>query len=53
MNKADKRFIERVRTKVRRAISDYNLIQANDTIVVGISGGKDSMVGTLYSIDWL
>ena len=43
MNKPDKRFIERIRTKVSRAISDYGLIQANDTIVVGVSGGKDSM----------
>ncbi len=43
MNKADKRFIERIRTKVSRAISDYKLIQANDTVVVGVSGGKDSM----------
>ncbi len=43
MNKADKRFIERIRTKVSRANSDYKLIQENDTIVVGVSGGKDSM----------
>ncbi len=43
MNKANKRFIERVRTKVSRAVSDFELIQANDTVVVGISGGKDSM----------
>ncbi len=43
MNKAEKRFLEKIRTKVSRAIIDYQLIEENDTIVVGISGGKDSM----------
>jgi len=43
MNKADKRFIEKIRTQTGKAVTDYDLIQDNDTIVVGISGGKDSM----------
>lgn len=29
---------------IRKADQDYNLIQNNDTIAVGVSGGKDSMV---------
>ena len=29
---------------VRRAVDDYNMIQAGDRIAVGVSGGKDSMV---------
>jgi tRNA(Ile)-lysidine synthase TilS/MesJ len=43
MTKSDKRFIEKIRTKVSKAISDYGLINDEDTIVVGVSGGKDSM----------
>ncbi len=43
MNKNNKRFIERIRTKVTKAILDYHLINDGDTIVVGVSGGKDSM----------
>ncbi len=43
MNKNDKSFLERTRTKVSKAITDYQLVKDNDTIVVGVSGGKDSM----------
>jgi len=43
MNKTEKRFIEKIRTKVSKAITDYALLQNDDTIVVGVSGGKDSM----------
>ena len=43
MNKADKRFIEKIRSKVRQAMEDYLLVNAGDTLVVGVSGGKDSM----------
>ena len=43
MEKKDKRFLEKIRTKVSKAITDYQLIQAHDTLVVGVSGGKDSM----------
>ena len=28
---------------VRRAVQDYNMIEDNDRIAVGISGGKDSL----------
>ncbi len=43
MNKADKRFLERIRSKITKAVEDYGLINDGDTIVVGVSGGKDSM----------
>ena len=29
---------------VRRAVDDYNMIQAGDKVAVGVSGGKDSML---------
>ncbi len=43
INKSDKKFIEKIRTKVRQAIDDYRLIDEGDHILVGVSGGKDSM----------
>jgi len=32
-----------VRTRLRRAIQDFNLIEPGDRIAIGVSGGKDSM----------
>ena len=32
--------------KVRKTIREYNLIEKNDSIVVGVSGGPDSMALT-------
>ena len=29
---------------VRRAVDDYDMIQAGDRVAVGVSGGKDSML---------
>ena len=29
---------------VRRAVDDYDMIQAGDKVAVGVSGGKDSLV---------
>ena len=29
---------------VRRAVDDYDMIQAGDKVAVGVSGGKDSML---------
>ena len=43
MTKTDKRFLEKIRAKVSKAVTDYNLINEGDTIVIGVSGGKDSM----------
>lgn len=41
--KEQKRYIQRVRQTVNRTINKYNLIQPDDKIVVGLSGGKDSL----------
>ena len=30
--------------KVRKAVTDYNMIEDNDHIAVGVSGGKDSLL---------
>lgn len=35
--------LQQVMSQVRRALDDYNMIQDNDRIAVGISGGKDSL----------
>ena len=37
---------------MRNAIDTYNMIEANDRIAVGVSGGKDSMV-LLYGLHLL
>lgn len=36
--------LQRLLSLVRQAIDDYQLIDAGDTIAVGVSGGKDSLV---------
>ena len=35
--------MRKVLSGMRRAIQDYNMIQAGDKIAVGVSGGKDSL----------
>jgi tRNA(Ile)-lysidine synthase TilS/MesJ len=44
MNKADKRFLEKIRMKTAKAVEDFGLIEPGDKILVAVSGGKDSMV---------
>ncbi len=36
--------LQRILSPMRRAISDYDMIQDGDNIAVGLSGGKDSLV---------
>lgn len=36
--------IQEILREIRRADKDYHLIQPNDRVAVGVSGGKDSMV---------
>ncbi|MBE5821905.1 MAG: tRNA 2-thiocytidine(32) synthetase TtcA [Clostridiales bacterium] len=35
--------MQKILGKMRKAIQDYNMIQENDKIAIGLSGGKDSM----------
>ena len=39
----DERFFKRVEEKVKRAIFEYGLIQTGDRVLIGLSGGKDSL----------
>jgi len=39
----ERKFLERVRTKTGEAIHRYGLIEEGDNILVGLSGGKDSL----------
>lgn len=36
-------YLRKMQSAVRRAITDFNLIEDNDTVAVGVSGGKDSL----------
>lgn len=40
---ADERLYRKVEEKVRKAIRDYGLINDGDRILIGLSGGKDSI----------
>ena len=42
--------LNKILGKIRKADIDYGLINNNDKIAVGISGGKDSMV-LLYALN--
>lgn len=44
--------LQQVMSLVRRAIDDYQMIEENDKIAVGISGGKDSLT-LLYALHGL
>ena len=44
--------LQQVLSYVRRAVDDYNMIEQDDRIAVGISGGKDSLT-LLYALNSL
>lgn len=41
--------LQKLYSYVRRALNDYNMIEENDRIAIGISGGKDSLA-LLYAL---
>lgn len=44
MDKFEKRLIERVRHTAGKSIGQYNMIEDGDHILIGVSGGKDSLI---------
>ena len=40
--------LQQVLSRVRQAVDDYHMVEENDCIAVGISGGKDSI--TLFKL---
>ncbi len=43
LSKADTQRIRKLHNKVKKAINDYGLIDDGDHILIGLSGGKDSL----------
>ena len=45
-NSAEYKLLQRIDRKLVRAIREYNLIADGDHILIGLSGGKDSLALT-------
>ena len=43
INKEDKKHLQGIQQKFKKAINDYRLINNDDHILIGLSGGKDSL----------
>ena len=43
INKKDKKTLLTIQSRLKKAINDYRLIENNDHILIGLSGGKDSL----------
>ncbi len=42
-NKGEQAFIQKIRQTAGKAINQYDMISSNDTVMVAVSGGKDSL----------
>ena len=40
--------MQKLLSKARQAIKEFNMIEENDKIAVGLSGGKDSLTYFIY-----
>lgn len=45
-------MLQKILSKARKAIEEYNMIEENDKIAIGLSGGKDS-IALLYTLKTL
>ena len=43
ISKQDQKTLQTIKNKFRKAINDYRLIENDDHILIGLSGGKDSL----------
>ena len=43
LNKTDIKTLNKISSKFKKVLSDYRLIEDNDHILIGLSGGKDSL----------
>ena len=49
INEDNQMKLQKLYSLVRKALNDYDMIQPNDRIAIGISGGKDSLA-LLYAL---
>ncbi|MPN61085.1 tRNA 2-thiocytidine biosynthesis protein TtcA [bioreactor metagenome] len=47
-SKTDNKTITSINAKFKKALSDFRLIEDNDHILIGLSGGKDSLALVEY-----
>lgn len=43
LNKTDTKSLQKIQSKFKKVLSDYHLIDNGDHILIGLSGGKDSL----------
>jgi len=51
MDKIKKAFLSKIRTKIGKTIDRYQLVKEGDKILIGLSGGKDSLI-LLENLAW-
>ncbi len=44
LTKSQRQYIDRLRRKIGKTVIKHNLIENNDCVLVGVSGGKDSLI---------